>query len=151
LDDLRHNTERLKSGDVGILPLAEFDDQGILIGGLAKRCLEMANTGINESTRDRYLDNFKQLSSFFQAMAVAPIGLATLERPTIKQAHLFSKAYFTKGRDVLIRIFGYGIKGETPRAGGCRLPTLAAVVSLHHRRQACALPRKAVVPHCCSM
>jgi hypothetical protein len=109
LDELRHKIDRLKSGDAKTLPFAEYDDQHRLIGGLAKRWLDITSTTIDPSTRDRYLDNIKQLSSFLHGIRVGNIGLNEVDDWAKARAPQCSAETFNKERDVFRRILEHGV------------------------------------------
>ena len=79
LDNQRAKKGRLFAGNSKKLPFAEYEHNRALIGGLAKDWLDVESATIEPSTRDRHLDNIKQLRRFFGGTPIGRISRKQVE------------------------------------------------------------------------
>jgi len=116
LEDLREQVQRLTADDAKTLPFAEYrrdektgaltDD---LIGGLAKRWLDVAGAGLKPSTRRRREVAIKSLSPFFRDLSVRNIGLRHVEAWLVKRSAERSAQTVNIEAETLRLMFGYAV------------------------------------------
>ena len=76
----RQKVERLNSDSAKNLPFAEYDaNTKELIGGLAKRWIDIAGGTMEASSRDRMLGVIRNLNQHFSGLTVRNITLRTLD------------------------------------------------------------------------
>jgi len=109
LEDFRHKIDRLKSMDAKKLSFSEYNDNGELIGGVAKDWIDFVGTQIEPSTKDRYLGSIKQLHRFFRGLTVAAIDRQKVEKWAECRSAERSIRTFKKDLEALRRIFEYAI------------------------------------------
>jgi integrase len=78
LSDLREQVQRLSADDAKTLPFAEYD-KGELIGGLAKRWLDVATAGLKPTSRARRLVAINSLAPYFRGLTVRNTNLRQVE------------------------------------------------------------------------
>lgn len=79
LSDLREQVQRLTADDAKTLPFAEYD-KGALIGGLAKRWLDVATAGLKPASRARREVAIKSLAPYFRGLTVRNFNLRQVEQ-----------------------------------------------------------------------
>lgn len=125
LNDLRDKVGRLTSDDAKTLPFAEYDKNMILIGGLAKRWLEVAGARLKPSTYQRREVAIKSLYPFFRGLTVRNIGLKQVEEWLTKRSHQRNPQTVNIEAETLRGILGYavahGLILDNPAAGIKRL------------------------------
>lgn len=113
-NDLRTKVERLTSAGKA-LPFAEYeiDEKAggptpALIGGLAKRWIDLVGKTVEPSTRDRYLGNIQQLAGAFKGLTMRGLTMRQIEQWS--NARECAAETFNKERDVLVRILDYAVE-----------------------------------------
>jgi hypothetical protein len=94
-------------GDAKKMPFAKYDEHGRLIGGLAKDWLDIESAAIEPTTRDRHLDNIKQLHRFLRGTPVGRIGLEQVEAWARARAVESSPRTYNNELSVLQRALEY--------------------------------------------
>lgn len=107
LEELRRQVERLSLAESKALPFAEYNDQGELVGGVAKGWLEIVGSNVEPSTRDRYAENIKELSEHFGSLGVRNITLRHAEEWAASRE--CAAETFNKERDVLVRVLDHAV------------------------------------------
>ncbi len=105
----RQKVERLNSDSAKNLPFAEYDTKTQeLIGGLAKRWIEIAGGTMEASSRDRMLGVIKNLNQHFSGLTVRNVTLRTLEQWATARRDTCSARTFNYELETLRRILDYG-------------------------------------------
>lgn len=112
LDNQRAKKGRLFAGNSKKLPFAEYEHNRALIGGLAKDWLDVESATIEPSTRDRHLDNIKQLRRFFGGTPIGRISRKQVEEWARRRAIKSSPRTYNKELSVLQRSLEYGVEHE---------------------------------------
>jgi integrase len=108
-EEHRRKVERLTSDSAKTLPFAEYDKKSKeLIGGLAKRWIEIAGGTMEQSSRDRQLGVIKNLNQHFSTLTVRNITLRTLEQWATARRETCSARTFNYELETLRRILDYG-------------------------------------------
>jgi integrase len=109
-DDQRVKVERLTSDSAKHLPFAEYDKEKPteLIGGLAKRWIEIAGGTMEPSSRDRMLGVIRNLHQHMGGLTVRNVTLRTLEHWATARRDTCSARTFNYELETLRRILGYG-------------------------------------------
>jgi hypothetical protein len=108
LADKRRGAAQLCTNDGRKLPFAKHDDQGHLIGGLAKQWIDVVGPAIEASTRDRYLQNIDRLAQSFAGLTVSRIGLKHVERWNTGRVGCSANT-FNKELEVLRRVLDFAV------------------------------------------
>ena len=125
----RQKVERLNSDSAKNLPFAEYDAKTMeLIGGLAKRWIEIAGGTMEAISRDRMLGVIRNLNRHFSGLTVRNVNLRTLEHWATARREACSARTFNYELETLRRILDYGAEHgilmenpETVRSNGANL------------------------------
>lgn len=108
-EEHRRKVERLTSDSAKGLPFAEYDARTKkLIGGLAKRWIDVAGGTMEASSRDRMLGVIKNLNQHFSGLTVRNVTLRTLEQWATARRDTCSPRTFNYELETLRRILDYG-------------------------------------------
>ena len=111
LEETRRKVGRLSTEDGRRLSFAEYDDAGVLVGGAAKHWFDFDTAGLEPSTRDRYLENIRNLAAFFRGKTIRAITLKLAEEwVTSRPPEACAASTFNKELEVLKRILKYALK-----------------------------------------
>ena len=118
----RQKVERLNSDSAKKLPFAEYNAQSKeLIGGLAKRWIDIAGGTMEASSRDRMLGVIRNLNQHLGGLTVRNVTLRTLEQWAAARRDTCSARTFNYELETLRRILDYGaehgILMENPARG----------------------------------
>jgi integrase len=112
LNELRGKVERLTTDSARSLPFAEWnpENQGELVGGLAKRWLEFASLNLKASSLDRRFRTVKVLAPYFKGKTVASITMLDVERWAARRIKECSLRTFNMELETLKLVFDYGMQ-----------------------------------------
>jgi integrase len=108
----RQKVERLTSDSAKNLPFAEYDKEKAteLIGGLAKRWIEIAGGTMEASSRDRMYGVIRNLNQHLSGLTVRNVTLRTLEQWATARRDTCSARTFNYELETLRRILDYGVE-----------------------------------------
>ena len=107
----RQKVERLNSDSAKNLPFAEYDAKTKqLIGGLAKRWIEIAGGTMEPSSRERMLGVIRNLNQHLGGLTVRNVTLRTLEQWAAARRDTCSARTFNYELETLRRILDYGVE-----------------------------------------
>jgi integrase len=108
----RQKVERLTSDSAKLLPFAEYDKNKPteLIGGLAKRWVDIAGGTMEPSSRDRMLGVIRNLNRHLGGFTVRNVTLRSLEQWATARRNACSAHTFNYELETLRRILDYAVE-----------------------------------------
>jgi site-specific recombinase XerD len=110
VSELRVRVERLATGAGVSLHFAEYNMTCELIGGLAKRWIDIAGGTMEGSSRDRAIGVIKNLARVFGDVTARGLTLQTLERWAATRRETCSARTFNYELETLRRILDYAVQ-----------------------------------------
>jgi len=110
LEELRRKVDRLTVVDAKTLLFAEFNTNGQLVGGVAKRWFDTASVSIKPKTVTMYLNSVKMLARHFGNVTVRNIGLRQIEQWAAERSGTCAARTYNADLEVLRRILDYACR-----------------------------------------